>query len=81
MYASTITWEVLNIISEEENLDLTDDRLRTINEKLISRQSGDMIVTPKDIDTIVSDMSGVVADGINLALFGEQTHEIGSLLA
>ena len=40
-----------------------------------------MIVTPKDIDTIVSDMSGVVADGINLALFGEQTHEIGSLLA
>lgn len=81
VYASTITWEVLNIISEEEKLDLTEDRMKTINETLISRQSGDMIVTPKDIDTIVSDMSGVVADGINLALFGEQMHEIGSLLA
>ena len=39
-----------------------------------------MMVTPKDIETIVDDMAGIIAGGINLALFGEQQSETLSAL-
>jgi hypothetical protein len=40
-----------------------------------------LIVTPKEIDTLVADMTKVVADGINRALFGMDYTGVGSLVA
>ena len=40
-----------------------------------------LVVTPKDIDSIVTDMSRVLADGINMALFGASYPEVRALIA
>ena len=40
----------------------------------------DLIVTPKDIDRLVKIMSGIIAEGISRAVFGERYEEIASLL-
>lgn len=40
-----------------------------------------MIMTPKDIDSIVGDMSRIIADGINLAIHDANYDEIRSLIA
>lgn len=45
--------------NEKENL---------IKEVTISKNSTDMIVTPKDIDLIISSLSKIIANGINMAL-------------
>ena len=40
-----------------------------------------MIVTPKDVDQIAIDMSRVLADGINMALFGADYDEVRMLVS
>ena len=40
-----------------------------------------MIVTPKDIDSIVEDMSGIIATGLNMALFGKSLNDVRMLIA
>ena len=40
----------------------------------------DLIVTPKDIDAIVKDVSRVLSDAINRMLFGDNYSEIERLL-
>lgn len=81
VYASTIIRDAISIIAEEQSLGLSEERLQSLNESLIKKQSGDMIVTPKDIDTIVKDMSFVIAEGINRALFGDESENLEALLS
>lgn len=46
---------------------------------MISAKMGEMIMTPKDIDIMVEDMSGIIADGINKALYKESYDSVMSL--
>lgn len=80
VYASTIIWDTISLIADENGSEYDEDELKQLVESMVKKQSGDMIVTPKDIDTIVDDMAGIIAGGINLALFGEQQSETLSAL-
>lgn len=81
VYASTIIRDAISMIAEERSLGFSEKRMQELNESLVRKQSGDMIVTPKDIDTIVKDMSGVIASGINLAIFGDEAEGLAALLS
>lgn len=78
VYASTLTMDVMEHLTEEMKAD-GDPMLKQVAERSESRLMesslraaastlGDMIVTPKDIDTLVADSAAIVAMGINLAL-------------
>ena len=49
--------------------------------KVIAEHIGELIVTPKEIDSIVSDMTRILADGINMALFGADYEAVRMLIA
>ena len=42
----------------------------TLIKEILSPYMGDLVVTPKEIDSIISNVSEVVADGINIAVHG-----------
>lgn len=81
VYASTISQDTISLIADETGLHRDEERLKELAEKVISEKIGTLIVTPKDIDTIVKDMSRILADGINLALFDASYDEIRMLVA
>ena len=56
-------------------------KLKRLAEQVISENLGQMVVTPKDIDSIVEDMSGIIATGINMALFGKSFEDVRMLIA
>lgn len=81
VYASTISQDTIELIANETGLHNDESRLKELAEQVIAKHMGTMIVTPKDIDSIVGDMSKIIADAINLSLFGEHVNEIKSLIA
>lgn len=76
--ASTIIRDFASILSD--NTDGGKESLASAAEKLRERDLEDMIVTPKDIDTIADDMSKIVAGGINRALYGSNIDKVLDLL-
>ena len=75
IYASTIVRDALGKLGgEQDDLDkLTDDMLRNA--------TGDMIVTPREVDDLVEDVAGIVALGINQALHpGLSESEIATMM-
>ena len=75
IYASTIVRDALGKLGgEQEDLDkLTEDMLRNA--------TGDMIVTPREVDDLVEDVAGIVALGINQALHpGLSEAEIATMM-
>ena len=56
-----------------------EQELKSLAEQVISAKMGEMIMTPKDIDIMVEDMSGIIADGINKALYKESYDSVMSL--
>ena len=36
--------------------------------QMLSENMGDLVVTPKDVDIMIDNISGIIADGINLAV-------------
>ena len=54
---------IIGTLSEEEKLDLTREVLNSINYN--------MIVTPKEIDFLIDNLSEVIAEGINNGLHKE----------
>lgn len=81
VYASTISQDTISLIAEETGMHKDEERLKALAEKVINEKIGTLIVTPKDIDTIVKDMARILADGINLALFDASYDEIRMLVA
>lgn len=81
VYASTISRDTIGLIAGEMGLEGQEEQLKTLAEKLISEHTGELIVTPKDIDSILSDMTRMLADGINMALFGADHETVRSLIA
>lgn len=79
--ASTIVMDAVELISSDaghENANYTQWRIT--DKELDDRLEG-MIVTPKDIDTIIGDMSAVLAEGINRALYKDRYDEVRNLIA
>ncbi len=80
VYASTITRDVISMISGEPDIGMSAVKLTELAEKAISERMDDMIVTPKDIDSIIDDMSGIVAEGVNRAIYKERYDQVKSLI-
>lgn len=81
VYATTISQDTISLIADETGLHSDEDKLRALAEKVSEEHLGSMIVTPKDVDQIATDMSRVLADGINMALFGAEYDEVRMLIA
>ena len=83
VYASTIARDAMEALSAADGASAAEEeRLASCVEQVVSRQLGDLIVTPREVDALVERMSGIVAEGINLALHPDLTgSEIAQLMA
>lgn len=81
VYATTISQDTISLIADETGLHADEGKLRALAEKVSEEHLGTMIVTPKDVDQIAADMSRILADGINMALFGADYEEVRMLIA
>lgn len=81
VYATTISQDTISLIADETGLHQDEEKLRALAEKVSEEHLGSMIVTPKDVDQIATDMSRILADGINMALFGADYEEVRMLIA
>ena len=81
VYASTIAGDALGALGgEDEALDA--ETLAEAISRVVSEKLGEMIVTPREVDALVERMSGILAEGINLALHpGLSSTEIAQLMA
>ena len=81
VYAVTISQDVLTLLIEEFSnqagpetqffkvlKDMNEDRMNQLIGKVVSNYMGDLVVTPKEIDVIMSGISKILANGINMAL-------------
>ena len=80
VYATTISQDTISLIADETGLHQDEEKLRALAEKVSEEHLGAMVVTPKDVDQIVQDMSRVLADGINMALFEQNYEEVRMLV-
>ena len=80
VYASTITQDTISLIAEQTQLGTDEQTLLDLAEKVIHDHFGPMIVTPKDIDSIVRDMSQILADGLNMALMDTHYEQVRMLV-
>jgi spore protease len=81
VYAGTIARDTISLIADETGHHEAEEGMKELADKVIREHIGELIVTPKEIDTLVADMTKVVADGINRALFGMDYTGVGSLVA
>lgn len=81
VHAATISQEVISLIAAKTGLHSDEEKLRGLAAEVIDETLGPLVVTPKDIDSIAEDMSRIIADGINLALFGTDCESIRLLTA
>ena len=81
VFATTISQDTISLIADETGLHNDEERLKELAAKVIAEHIGELIVTPKEIDSIVADMTRSVADGINMALFGADYGEVRMLIA
>lgn len=81
VYASTISRDTVELIADELGIAGGGERVKDIAAKAISEKTGELIVTPKDIDAIIDSMSAMLSNGINMALFGADYAEVQSILA
>jgi spore protease len=77
VYASTIARDALTLLAGDLDLDLDEhsDALDALVDRVIARQLGDMVVTPREIDERVQNLSDAIAMGINSALQPNLTKE------
>ena len=81
VFATTISQDTISLLADETGLHNDEERLKELAAKVIAEHIGELIVTPKEIDSIVADMTRIVADGINMALFGADYGEVRMLIA
>ncbi|MDL2218314.1 GPR endopeptidase [Christensenellaceae bacterium OttesenSCG-928-M15] len=81
VYASTITQDTIELIAETTGSNYDIEQMLHDAQQVISEHFGPMIVTPKDIDTIVTDMANILSGGLNIALHKPYYTQIEELLA
>jgi spore protease len=80
VYASTISQDAITLLAQETGLHSDEGKLVDMVQKVMDEKLGPLVVTPKEIDVMVSDMSKLLADGINLALHALAYDEVKALL-
>jgi spore protease len=76
MANDTIDLVIDNMIEQSENGKEFYNMLKSINrdekyqliQEVLSPYTGDLMVTPKDVDSIIDNISKIIANGINIAL-------------
>ena len=48
--------------------------------KLLVPSGSELIVTPKEVDSIIDEVSGIIADSINEAINGKTAGKLGSII-
>lgn len=48
--------------------DMEEDQLDIMVRQVLSQNMGELVVTPKEVDMLIDDVSRIIADGLNLAL-------------
>jgi len=81
VHAATISQDVISLMAQKSGLHSDEDKLKALAEEVINENLGQMVVTPKDIDAIVEDMSAIIATAINMALFRARFDEVRMLIA
>ncbi|MBR5287821.1 MAG: GPR endopeptidase [Clostridia bacterium] len=83
VYAAKIAGDALSAFAEADGASAEDEqRLAQVVERVVSERLGDLIVTPREVDALVERMSGILAEGINLALHpGLSAGDIAQLTA
>lgn len=79
--SSTIIRDTVSLIAEETKFTHDQNRIFKLAESMVNEDIGPMIVTPKEIDTIIADMAGILSDAINLSLHKPYYEKIKELLA
>ena len=64
IYAATIARDAFELLSDEED----DEVLDQLAAELLNNSIGEMIVTPREVDALVSDAAAMLARGVNRAL-------------
>lgn len=80
VYASTISRDAVSAMAKEAGIDEGEEKLKELIGRITDEQMEGLIVTPKEIDKMVSDMSEVLACGINKALFRDDYEELKNLM-
>ena len=65
IYAATLARDAMEYLDPAEE---DEDALNLAEEELLRSEMGDMIVTPRNIDELVTDAAGLIADALNRAL-------------
>ena len=81
VYASTISRDTIGLIASELGLLGNEEKIKELAAKAISEKTGELIVTPKELDSLIECTSTILADGINMCLFGKDYAEVRSLIA
>ena len=81
VYASTISRDTVGLIAGELGLMNNEESVKELAAKAISEKTGELIVTPKEIDALIGSMSAILSNAINMALFGTDHAELKSLIA
>jgi len=81
VHAATISRDVISLMADKTGLHNDEEKLKALADEVISESLGQMIVTPKDIDSIINDMSKIIADAINMAVFAEKYQDVRMLIA
>lgn len=77
VYAATLARDALAWLDHQADT----DALAGMERGLLSSELGEMIVTPREIDTLIQDAAGIIASGINRALQPELTDaEIAAMM-
>lgn len=76
VHASTIAMDTINTLQEHASFaryfksmeNLSDQDRHTIVRQVLPEALGDLMVTPKEVDTLIADIARVIAGGINQAV-------------
>lgn len=77
IYAATIVRDAFELLSDDDGAQNHDAALEQLSDELMQNAVGEMIVTPREVDSLVSDAAAMLASGINQALHpGLSEHDI-----
>ena len=68
IYAATIARDAFDSLSRDDSGPEREKALDAMTQELLSGALGEMIVTPREVDDLVSDAAVMLAGGINRAL-------------
>ncbi len=73
--AATLACDSIDMAAKEKGAEKMEEEKRENIKRALSRNIGELVVTPKDIDLVVEKTSKTVANGINMALHENLTFE------